>query len=311
MATALDAMSVSHGNMSNASAAAAAAAARLTRCEPCDEAFRIFTCLWGQMQLLRLCAMLCRNRLTLLEWLSATGPRASTLLLSCIMCVAVPDEATVVASACSSLASAWSMPPDHLDNGGIYELLVDVNLLAGLAWSLLTGRPACEGWAACGPVMRCLMSLVFIFSAFARLNADYHDVRRSSGAAFLLRLADAAFHGVGLKRRAADALGDRAVTLALRLGLLAIEAAGLAAPLLLASGNYTWGLALAWLLTLGLATTAALDFSCLLVASMPLCVPAQSVLALRWLTLARGIISILIVIGIGYCYYYYYYYYHY
>jgi len=120
----------------------------VNHCETCDEAFRVFVCLWGQMQLLRLCALLCRNQLTLLEWLSATGPRGSAMLLSCTMCVTVPDEATLVAAVTSSMASSWVSLPDEVDSGGAYELLVHVNLLAGLAWSLLTGRHACEGWLA-------------------------------------------------------------------------------------------------------------------------------------------------------------------
>jgi len=239
------------------------------------------------MQLLRLCTSLCRQRLTLLEWLNAVGPRASTTLLSCVMCVVVPDEATIVAAVCSSLASAWLLMPDGVDDGGMLELLAHVNLVAGLAWSLFTGRPACEGWAASAPAVRCLLVLVFGFAALARLNSDYHDVRRSSSTALALQLADALGASLGLSEQAVDSLGDRRITLCLRALLLGLETLGLAVPVLLWCGATSLGLACAWALALALGCgTAAFDMSCLLVASLPFWVPPHRVLALRWMTVA-------------------------
>lgn len=271
---------------------AEAAGAAAARCATSDEAFLVFACLWGQMQLLRLCASLCRNQLTLLEWLTSAGPRAGTMLLSSVMCVAVPNEATILAAICSSLASAWALMPDDVDTGGVYELLVHVNLLAGLLWSLLTGRPACEGWSASGPAVRCLLVLVFSFAALARLNADYHDVRRSSSTVLAIQFLDSLGASLGIQPRAVKMLGERVVTIFLWALLLVLEALGLAVPVLLLCGRVTAGLAIAWVLALALATTTVFDASCLLVASLPFWVPPNRVLLLRWMTVsptARGV----------------------
>lgn len=235
--------------------------------------------------MVRLCALLCRNHLTLLEWLSSTGSRASTMLLSCLMCVIVPDEATIAAAVCSSMASAWVAMPGDVDGGGVYELLVHANILAGLAWSLFTGRPACEGWAACSPGVRCLFALVFSFAALARLNRDFHDVRRSSSSVLALRALDTFCARLGRPGRVVTWFGDRVLLLWLRFVLLSVELAGLAVPICLWRGHTALALALAWACSLALASTSAFDFACLLAATMPFWVPPQRILALRWMTL--------------------------
>lgn len=268
-----------------------------TKCEPCDEAFRIFTCLWGQMQLLRLCASLCRSQHTLLEWLSSTGPPANTLLLSCLLCVAVPDEATIVAALCSSLASAWASLP--CDSGGIFELLAHLNLLAGLGWSLLTGRPACEGWVAAGPAIRCLATLVFVFAALARLNRDFHDPCRSASTILILRVVDRLGSLRVPMKGLVELASDRIILMLLRLCFLIVEVAGVAVPLLLWRGPVLLGLCLAWVFALAMASTAAFDFACLLVACLPLWVPPQRVLALRWMTLSTAARSASAAVGVS------------
>jgi len=202
----------------------------------------------------------------------------------------VPDGGTALAAACTSLYSAWVLLPDDVDNGGMYELLVHLNLVAGLLWSLVTGRPICEGWVASAPAARCLQVLVFSFAALARINSDYHDVRHSSSSVLTLQLLDELGAALGLPSLAP--LGDRMLTFLLRCVLLALEVIGLAVPLLLWCGRARLGLGLAWALALALGCApASFDSACLLVASMPFWVPPHRLLALRWMTTlpaARG-----------------------
>lgn len=222
----------------------------------------------------------------MIDWLGTAGPRVSTMLLSCVMCVAVPGEATMVAAMTSSLASTWAALPDETDNSGMYELLMHINLLCGLAWSLLTGRPACEGLAASAPAARGLLVILLGCAALARANRDYHDVRRSASTVLTLRFLDGFCSLFAVPAAVVDKVGDRLLLRLLWCVLLAVEAACWAAPLLLLCGLVGPGLMVAWLLAAAIASTPSFDLSCVVVAGMPLWVQPHQLLALRWLTLA-------------------------
>lgn len=267
-------------------------------CAACDnEAFRIFACLWGQVQLLRFCAMLSRRHTTLLEWLNP-GSRGSVLLLSCILCVVTPDEATLVALVCASLVSTWAGFPDSADDGGIYEVLVHANLLAGLVWALATGRLACEALIVCGPAVRCIHMLVHVFNALARLNRDFHDVRCSSFTVVALGLLDsvagdnaAGTWAAGVAKLLAKLLGslsDSLVTSMLKLGIMTCQLASWAVPVLLWLGHPHLCLPIVWAMYAAPGAASILDvsdLSCLAVVSMPFWLPPRRVLALRWMTI--------------------------
>ncbi|CAK0847978.1 unnamed protein product [Prorocentrum cordatum] len=266
--------------------AASAALSAHGRCPDCDEAFRVVACLWGQMHLLRLVALLSRSRWTLQEWLSTTGSRASAMLLSCVMCVLAPGEATAFAAVSSSLANTLAMMPDEVDSAGPLELLVHANLLVGLAWALLTGRSAYEGWAACGPAVRSLTTVVLAFASLARLNREYRNVRRSACTALSLQLWDALLVRIGIERLPdVWGAGDRVLLLLLRGTTYIVEAAGIAMPILLWLGSVHVGLGLMWAHCVVLTLITAFDLPCLVVACMPFWVPPRHALALRWVTL--------------------------
>lgn len=256
------------------------------RCELCDEAFHIFACMWGQVQMLRLCTLLCRSNLTLLEWLSSTGCGASTMLLSSIMCILVPDEATMAAAICSSLAATWAAMPSDVDGCAVYELLVQINLLAGLAWSLLTGKAACEGWISSGPAIRCIFVLFFLVNAFSRLNCDFHNVRKSSSSALMIQFADKLGTSLGIRRSAVDKVGDMSWLRILRFCMYTMSALSIAVPALMWTGYVRAGLCIAWLFCMTLTLTPAFDFALVLVSTMACWVQPQSLTALRWMTLS-------------------------
>jgi len=137
-----------------------------------------------------------------------------------------------------------------------------------------------------GPAVRCIMALVYTFAAIARLNKDYHNMRRSSGSVLMLLVADRLASAMQLPTKLVDKLGDWVVTSLLRVSLVAVEVIGLVIPVLLWRGPVTWALALIWVQQFVLSTVTAFDFSCLLVASLPFWVPPQRLLALQWMTVS-------------------------
>lgn len=190
----------------------------------------------------------------------------------------------MVAAISSSLAFSAYALPDEAEDGDMYELLVHVNLLSGLVWSLCIGRPVCEGWSLCSPAVRCIFVLVFCFRALAKLNRDYHDVRFSSGSVLVLLCAEAALSGMELTPQSLESpRADRCMGALLRGGLLGFELLEWAVPVLLVSGWTPSGLWLGWVMHLALSKVD-FDFSCVLIASLPFWLPQHQMLALRWLT---------------------------
>ncbi|CAK0847976.1 unnamed protein product [Prorocentrum cordatum] len=186
----------------------------------------------------------------------------------------------------SSLANTLAMMPDEVDSAGPLELLVHANLLVGLAWALLTGRSAYEGWAACGPAVRSLTTVVLAFASLARLNREYRNVRRSACTALSLQLWDALLVRIGIERLPdVWGAGDRVLLLLLRGTTYIVEAAGIAMPILLWLGSVHVGLGLMWAHCVVLTLITAFDLPCLVVACMPFWVPPRHALALRWVTL--------------------------
>lgn len=216
--------------------------------------------------------------------------------------MAVPGEASLVAAACSSLAYVWDSLPDEADDGGVYELLVHLNMLAGLTWSLATGRSACEGWLACTSANRGIFAVLCTAVPFAKLNKDYHDVRRSAGAVLTLLFADGLTARCGVPVSILDyILGDRGVTMLLRAGLVGLEVAEWLVPICLFSGCVEFAMSLSWIIYM-MRGVAAFEFSSLMVASIPLWLPQHHLHVLQWLTVtpnARFCSLILAVLLLG------------
>lgn len=270
-------------------------------CAACDnETFRIFACLWAQVQLLRFCGLLSRRRTTLLDWLTGSGSRGSVFLLSCFMCVVTPDESTLIALACASVSSMWGGFPDSADDGGIYELLVHANLLIALIWALATGHSACEALIMAGPAVRCLHLLVHVFSALARLNRDFHDVRCSSFSVVALGLLDTVVGDentigrlgfpVKLFARGCNALSDALVTRLLRASIIGFQVCSWVVPFFLWAGYPHLSLPFVWAMYAAPGAVSAFgvaDLSCLAIVSLSFWLPPRHLLALRWMTITR------------------------
>eukprot|EP00928_Gymnodinium_smaydae_P032753 TRINITY_DN2363_c0_g2_i2.p1 TRINITY_DN2363_c0_g2~~TRINITY_DN2363_c0_g2_i2.p1 ORF type:complete len:532 (-),score=86.37 TRINITY_DN2363_c0_g2_i2:10-1494(-) len=230
--------------------------------------------------------MICRSQLTLLEWLGTTGPRTSTMLLSCLTCVAVPGEATMVASIFSCLAAAWTSMPDKVDDSGMFECLLNANIFAGFLWSLALGRPACEGLAMCRPACQSLVLIAVGFITLARLNRDFLDFRCSSCTAIVLRIWDATLARCGGVGRAVAQMPDDLLEVLLTLSPRPVFAAGLLGPIFLVAGETRIGLMLVWATAMFFGFSEAFDFAVILVSSLVFWVPPRHLLELRWMTLS-------------------------
>lgn len=141
--------------------------------------------------------------------------------------------------------------------------------------------------------------LVFFFAAFARLNRDYHDTRKSATTVLFMQILDGTCEYSRVRRWLVDLVSDKIWLVALRVCILAVEFGGWVVPIALWRGNVALGLLVAWLACFVGATTSTFDFSCVLVATMVFWVPPQYLLTMRWMTLDSSARFGTLALGVG------------
>ena len=229
----------------------------------------VMCCLWGQMRLIRLGIWCCYNKWSVLE-LCATRHFCASLVAA-VLATLYPCTATFLFSLATTAYSDWRIAPRELDNGGTLEAFNAVHLLVGQIGALWLGVPADAGLSASAPYIRAQFGWLYLFAAFSKLNRDFLDPRRSSNTFFFVAILG----GFGVP---AETLSDDGWLRLLRVGLLGLETVEWAIPLLLMSQCVRLGLALDWGFHLALGLVA-FDFSSAAMATLPLWLPAESLVA--------------------------------